>query len=147
MVRWGVASALTPTPTEGLVAASIAAMSIEGRSQDAEDGSDQSGQSDLPVLVIDQALDFDRDPALYRRLSRAVCEHAATGFILDLQGCSYVDRTGLAELVALVHGARKNGVPIVLARPPASVTRILEMTRLTRFFTVVATLEEAKAVI
>lgn len=56
--------------------------------------------------------------------------------IVDLSGVREVDSTGLGELIDLHQKMVKNGGALALSDPSPVVKRLLETTRLCRFFTV-----------
>jgi len=56
--------------------------------------------------------------------------------MVDLSGVREVDSTGLGELIELHQRLLRGGGVLAIARPSATVKRLLDTTRLCRFFTV-----------
>lgn len=65
--------------------------------------------------------------------------------VLDLGRVSWVDSTGLGELIAALSSVNKNGGKLVLANIPGPVQSLLNMTNLSEVFEVYDDLEEAVA--
>jgi len=66
-------------------------------------------------------------------------------FVLEIGAVSRVDSGGLGMMVRLTMRARKAGGDIKIAAPPAFVTSLLQMTRLSALFHVFASEQEAVA--
>lgn len=63
--------------------------------------------------------------------------------IIDLLKVNYMDSSGLGVLVALLKQIKKKGGTLKLVNLPVSVKKIFDLTRLTKFFDIYETLEEA----
>ncbi len=63
--------------------------------------------------------------------------------IIDLTKVNYMDSSGLGVLVALLKEVKKNGGELKLVNLPVSVKKIFDLTRLTKFFDIYESLEEA----
>ena len=64
-------------------------------------------------------------------------------FILDLNEVTFIDSSGLGVLVACCSTIRKQGGTLQLIQVPDKVRSLLEITKLTDFFDLYATAEEA----
>jgi len=63
--------------------------------------------------------------------------------IVDLEGVSYMDSSGVATLVEGMQIARKQSVSLVLCRMQPRVRSIFEIARLDKVFTIVDGLDDA----
>jgi anti-sigma B factor antagonist len=63
--------------------------------------------------------------------------------VLDISGVSYMNSSGLGELVRMVGQANVQEARVILASPAPYISGILETTRLDRFFDISRSLEEA----
>ena len=70
-------------------------------------------------------------------------EEGTKHFVLEISAVSRVDSSGLGLMVRLAMCARKAGGDLKLACPPAFVTSLLEMTRLSKLFHVFPSEQEA----
>ncbi len=64
-------------------------------------------------------------------------------FVVDFGAASFVDSAGLGALVRLYKRVRIGEGDVCLARVPTGVTKVLELTRLSRVFEIYPTVEEA----
>ena len=64
-------------------------------------------------------------------------------FMLDLSNVSFIDSSGLGALVACLTTVHKQGGRLVLVNVPAHVQSLLEMTKLTDFFPIYGSSEDA----
>ena len=79
-------------------------------------------------------------------LKDAVSEIVKTGqpkLVLDLEGVSFVDSTGLGSVIAALKMVRSSKGDLRLAAPNQQVRVVLELTTLDRVFPYYATVEEA----
>jgi anti-anti-sigma factor len=67
------------------------------------------------------------------------------GLILDLQGIQYINSAGLGAIFALRKYAAQAGGTLVVARPSATVLRLLNTINLPTLIPVTASLDEARA--
>ena len=65
--------------------------------------------------------------------------------VLDMEGISFVDSTGLGSVIAALKQIRKQQGELRLAAPNQQVRVVLELTTLDKVFPYFATLEEALA--
>jgi anti-sigma B factor antagonist len=105
------------------------------------------GDADVPVTVVERdgrtvvSVSGDVDavaaPALREQLF-AVIDQATGAVRLDMGGVDFLDSVGISVLVAAFNRADDVGVTFELAAVPPSSLRVLEITRLTDVFTIIA---------
>ena len=104
----------------------------------------ESRQTDKGVTVIAPSgrLDVVGAPALKEAVSEAM-KNGQPRLILDLEGVSFVDSSGLGSVVAALKQVRTSKGDLRLAAPNQQVRVVLELTTLDRVFPYFATVEEA----
>ena len=99
-------------------------------------------QGAMPVITLSGPIEFSS-----RKTLRTVIDDGLTkgcrDFILDLQGVTFIDSSGLGALVACFSTVRKQGGSMKLVHVPRQVYSLMEMTKLTHFFDILDGLEEA----
>ncbi|HYG21210.1 MAG TPA: WecB/TagA/CpsF family glycosyltransferase [Verrucomicrobiae bacterium] len=83
------------------------------------------------------------------RLNGSVLKQAIDGTrhcLLDLRQVKFIDSTGIAALMHLQRALRKDSRTLVLLAPSRSVRNELEFMRLTEFFRIAETLDEAQRI-
>jgi len=99
---------------------------------------DVAGQPDLGIVRADEGwvvsgeLDVRTAPALARVLSADPDGEGA--WHVDVSGVTFIDSSGLGALVAVAREAAERGGSLRLDQPSTSVTRLLEITRMTEMF-------------
>ncbi|MFE6411954.1 STAS domain-containing protein [Streptomyces sp. NPDC057837] len=86
-----------------------------------------------PVLRVAGDLDFDRAPALRRRVDELSLEPGQC-LVVDLSGLGFCDSSGITALLAARQHALAAGADIVLAAVPANLMRVLTLVGLDRVF-------------
>ena len=104
----------------------------------------QSRQADNGVTVIAPTgrLDVAGAPALKNAVSEAV-KNGQPRLVIDLEGVSFVDSTGLGSVIAALKQVRTSKGDLRLAAPNQQVRVVLELTTLDRVFPYFATVEDA----
>jgi anti-sigma B factor antagonist len=104
----------------------------------------QSRQVDNGVTVVAPTgrLDVAGAPALKDAISEAV-KNGQPRVVLDLEGVSFVDSTGLGSVIAALKQIRSSQGDLRLAAPNQQVRVVLELTTLDRVFPYYSTVEEA----
>lgn len=100
------------------------------------------------LVEVSGEVDLHTAPSLRAALDAAVAEasEADSGAVLvDLTGVSFMDSTGLGELVGAYKALDKAGKRLHLTRGPDRVAKLLTLTGLDQVLTVHATLPEALA--
>jgi anti-anti-sigma factor len=96
----------------------------------------------VPVHAPDGAVDLNNSHAL-RKLMHTQIEAGARAIVLDLHSVRYVDSSGLATLVGIAAVLEKRGGSLLLCSVHDAVLKLLETTRLTEYFELSETREEA----
>jgi anti-sigma B factor antagonist len=104
----------------------------------------ESRQTDTGVTVLAPSgrLDVTGAPALKEAVSEAM-KNGQARLIIDLEGVSFVDSSGLGSVVTALKQARSSKGDLRLAAPNQQVRVVLELTTLDRVFPYYATVEEA----
>ena len=104
----------------------------------------QSRQTEKGVTVIAPSgrLDVAGAPALKAAVSEAV-GNGQPRLVIDMEGVSFVDSSGLGSVVAALKQARSSKGDLRLAAPNQQVRVVLELTTLDRVFPYYATVEDA----
>jgi anti-sigma B factor antagonist len=104
----------------------------------------QSRQVDGGVTVVAPTgrLDVAGAPALKDAISEAL-KNGQPRVVLDMEGVSFVDSTGLGSVIAALKQIRSSQGDLRLAAPNQQVRVVLELTTLDRVFPYYSTVEEA----
>jgi anti-anti-sigma factor len=94
------------------------------------------------VVAPTGRLDVAGAPTLKDAISGAV-KDGPSRVVIDMEGVSFVDSTGLGSVIAALKQIRGNQGQLRLAAPNQQVRVVLELTTLDRVFPYYATLEEA----
>ena len=106
----------------------------------------QTRQTEGGVTVVAPTgrLDVAGAPALKDAISD-VAKNGPPKVVIDMEGVSFVDSTGLGSVIAVLKQIRNRRGELRLAAPNQQVRVVLELTTLDRVFPYFATLEEALA--
>ena len=88
------------------------------------------------TLGVSGEIDLATAPSLRRELETLIAE-AHSPAIVDLSAVTFIDASGLSELVAAKRTVAHTDVDIVLVDPSPTCRRILEITGLDRTFEIV----------
>lgn len=104
----------------------------------------QMRQADGGATVIAPTgrLDVAGAPALREAISDAARD-GSPHIVIDLEGVSFVDSTGLGSVISGLKQVRSKDGELRLAAPNQQVRVVLELTTLDRVFPYYATVEEA----
>jgi anti-sigma B factor antagonist len=111
-------------------------MSLEVRTLRAENG--------VTVLAPTGRLDVAGAPSLRDAFSE-IAKDEPSRVVIDMEGVSFVDSTGLGSVIAALKQLRSTQGELRLAAPNQQVRVVLELTTLDRVFPYYATVEEALA--
>lgn len=94
----------------------------------------------VPVIAVAGEIDVYNSG----RLRDPVREAAkASSFVLDLEGCEFLDSTGLGVIVGGFREARMAGHRLAVNCPRPSIRKVFQITGLAKVFPVRDTLDEA----
>lgn len=104
----------------------------------------QTRKADNGVTVIAPTgrLDVAGAPALKEAVAEVV-KDGQQHVVIDMEGVSFVDSTGLGSVIAALKQVRGSQGELRLAAPNQQVRVVLELTTLDRVFPYFATVEEA----
>jgi anti-anti-sigma factor len=104
----------------------------------------QTRQVDSGATIVAPTgrLDVAGAPALKDAISEAL-KNGQPRVILDMEGVSFVDSTGLGSVIAALKQIRSSQGDLRLAAPNQQVRVVLELTTLDRVFPYYSTVEEA----
>jgi anti-anti-sigma factor len=88
-------------------------------------------------------LDLDSAPELRAALD-GLYEHKLRTLILSLKDCSFIDSTGLQAVLQSTRGLDHGDIVLMLAGPSGSVSRVLDVTGVSKMMPVYPTVEEAR---
>ena len=94
------------------------------------------------VLSLTGQFDVATAPQVRQALIEAQYD-AASRIALDLSGVEFIDSMGLGVIIGGLKRARSHGGELVLVCDRERILHILEVTRIDRIVTVVATVEDA----
>lgn len=96
------------------------------------------------LLALVGELSTGGDEVLLEQAS-SLLEQRGDRLVIDLSGVTFISSSGIGVLVRIAGQANVREQQVVLAQPAPFVAGVLETTKLTRFFEVRATVEEALA--
>jgi len=89
-------------------------------------------QAERTVLFVTGEIDMQTAPRLRSQVDELDVAHRT--LVLDLDGVGFVDSSGLGSLLGIKKQQDRAGGRLLLARVPASVARIIEITKMDRVF-------------
>ncbi len=104
----------------------------------------QTRQADNGATIVAPTgrLDVAGAPALKDAITEVV-KNGPPRVVIDLEGVSFVDSTGLGSVISALKQIRSSQGELRLAAPNQQVRVVLELTTLDRVFPYYATVEEA----
>jgi anti-sigma B factor antagonist len=96
------------------------------------------------VLVVDLAGELSRRAPSLSNPMKKLLAHGQCNLILNLSAVSYVDSSGLGQLITVWTSIGNRGGKLILLRPSARVREQLAMTKLDTVFTIIQ--DEAEAI-
>lgn len=97
----------------------------------------------ITVVVPSGRLDVAGAPTLKAAIGEAVRDDGTPRLVIDMEGVSFVDSTGLGSVIAALKLVRGSKGDIRLAAPNQQVRVVLELTTLDRVFAYYPTVEDA----
>jgi anti-sigma B factor antagonist len=106
-------------------------------------GSSTRTAGDYTIVDLVGQIDLGSSPALRKTLMTSLksTQHMA----INLSGVSYIDSSGIASLVEVLREAQDAKKKLVLFGVGGAVLQVLQLTRLTGIFEIVATEEQVQA--
>lgn len=96
------------------------------------------------VVALTGEIDLHQAPGFHQKLVD-LCAQKPVRMIVEMSQVTYIDSSGVGSLVEIFRRLNKERRKLILVAPSARVSSVLEITRLDQFFTIVATLEQARA--
>ena len=90
--------------------------------------------NEVCVVTVVGDLSGEDATALYQSVDDAVRRRTSTEFVVDLDGCDFIDSAGLEALLRAKRRCEGAGGRIELANLDATCRRILQVTRLDQRF-------------
>src|ERR1700758_3264751 len=87
-------------------------------------------------IESDEKDETGRRPMLVGKIIRRLLQQGRRKILLNLQGVSYVDSSGIGELVGAFTSVQGQGGQLKLLNPVAKVVNVLRLTRLDHLFPV-----------
>jgi anti-sigma B factor antagonist len=95
------------------------------------------------VVHIHGEIDLKTSPELRDALLDLFRKRSQERVILDFQGVTYIDSSGVASLIEGLHEAKTKKARLILANLGDSARHVLDLTRLTSVFEIAKTVEDA----
>ncbi len=102
-------------------------------------------QGGCVLVAVDGELDLSTADDLHATITAAISDGAGP-LVLDLADLRFCDSAGLAVLVRAHNALGEQGRRLVLARPSAAVSRVLELSGLDQVITTAPTPADACAI-
>jgi anti-sigma B factor antagonist len=98
------------------------------------------------VMVVDLRgrLVLGEETEILRNRIKRLIEAGHTRIVLNLEGVSYIDSSGLSTLITTFVSVRKKGGDLKLLRLTGRVSDIMQITKLSTVFEIYDTIEEAQ---
>jgi len=102
-------------------------------------------KSGVMVLELTGRITLGGGDVKMRDLIKGQLDAGQKRIVVDLGGVSFMDSSGLGELVAAYTSARRAGVTIKLANLTKKIDDLMEITRLASIFEMYGSVDEAVA--
>ncbi len=96
----------------------------------------QKTSGSCQTIFLRGEIDLYNSPDLGAALQKSAQEEISSVYV-DMQEVTYMDSSGLGVLISAANRLVKNSGQLFLVRPSLQVLRLLEMTRLLSFFSIV----------
>ena len=104
----------------------------------------ESPQMGITVMRPQGTLDMNSVPD-FRQTLAAEIQRTGRGLIVALSEVPFMDSSGIAVLIEGLKWSRGRTLPYLLTQLPPAVQMVIELARLERFFTIVASVEDGVA--
>ncbi len=96
------------------------------------------------VYIIDVEGEMDLYNAYkLKELSISLLEKDISRFIINLQDVDYMDSSGIGALIFICSTMKKQNLKLALTNIHGSVKKVIELTKLTSYFPISATMDDA----
>jgi len=96
------------------------------------------------VYIIDVEGEMDLYNAYkLKELSINLLEKKLSRFIINLQDVDYMDSSGIGALIFICSTMKKQNLKLALTNIHGSVKKVIELTKLTSYFPISATMDDA----
>jgi len=95
------------------------------------------------VVSVGGDIDWTNTAELHAAIIQALTSDRLTRLVVDLEGVSHIDSSGLGTLLDGLQEAKRMNIRFTLCGVKASLRRVLERMRLTTLFDIRATRREA----
>ena len=96
------------------------------------------------IMACSGTITLGQSTSLFRNTLREILQQGSKSVLLDLGQVTYLDSTGIGELVGAYTSAHNAGAQIKLARLPEKIYNLLQITKLVTVFEIFD--DEAQAV-
>ncbi|MFH1748091.1 MAG: STAS domain-containing protein [Planctomycetota bacterium] len=100
-------------------------------------------RDDDQIVRVTGEVDLHTSPCLRSHLLRLI-ENAPARLVIDLTDVGHMDSSGVGTMVEAKRLLERRGGKVVLAGMQQRVKSVFEITQLDKFFTIVASVEEAR---
>ncbi len=97
---------------------------------------------DVVVLEINGEIDLYNAPEIKEKIKNEI-DSGKVNVVINLEKVSYIDSSGIGVLISSLSNLKKVGGGLKLANVYASVRKVFELTKLTSFFDIYDSEEEA----
>ncbi|MDR0403120.1 MAG: anti-sigma factor antagonist [Treponema sp.] len=98
--------------------------------------------NDIYIVDISGEMDLYNSYKLKELLLKMI-EKKIENFIINLNDVEYIDSSGIGALIYITSTIRKMALRMAITNVRGSVKKVIELTKLTNFFPIAASLEEA----
>jgi len=95
------------------------------------------------VMIVDLVGELSRRGPSINNAVKELLEQGWSSFVLNISGVSYVDSSGLGQLVSIWTSVGNRGGQLILLRPAPQVHAQLQMTKLNTVFIILQNEEDA----
>ncbi|GHV77223.1 anti-sigma factor antagonist [Spirochaetia bacterium] len=96
------------------------------------------------IYIIDVQGELDLYNAYkFKELLTKMLEKKIERFIINLDEVEYIDSSGIGALIYISSAVKKSNLKLAITNIHGSVQKVMELTKLTGYFPIAATLDEA----
>lgn len=88
------------------------------------------------LLIVEGEVDLSSSTQMRTALLGAVDDDGVTGIVVNMNGVSYIDSSGVASLVEGLHKANQKGRKFGLCSLSSPARKVIELARLDRVFAI-----------